>query len=254
MVSLQAELVLEKDDGTKLRGVVFDIKAVLLTLDDSMASTHTDVVDPNLGLMATTKFELGLLGGHCQKMDIPRGILVQRHGLEQDVVTRRLSGDLVSLINNLVDGWSHLEGVWIHLLADLALESLPVERSHILVMGTRGLLLLLSENPGLQALEMDETDGASALACDNQRVGGVVLITPADSALDLILGSVVDVLGTFDLHGLSELLLIKFFFRHVNVVAPEVLDSESNTTKLNCVEFFDFVVIFTVFILQRSGN
>ena len=53
------------------------------------------------------------------------------------------------------------------MLADLALESLPVERSHVLVLSTWWLLLLLSENPGFQALEMDETHRASAFTSDD---------------------------------------------------------------------------------------
>jgi len=95
------------------------------------------------------------------------------------------------------------------LLTYFALESFPVETPHVLVLGTWWLLLLLGEHPRLKALEMDETDGSSALASDNQRVGLVVLVAPADTALDLVLRGVIDVLGTFDLHGFTKLLLVE---------------------------------------------
>lgn len=95
------------------------------------------------------------------------------------------------------------------MLADLTLESLPVERSHILVLGTWRLLLLLSENPGLEALEMDESHGSSALAGDNQRVGLIILVAPTDSALNLVLGSVIDILSALYFHGFSQLLVVE---------------------------------------------
>lgn len=254
VVGLQSELILKEDDGSELGGVILDVETILLAFDDRVASAHTNIVDSHLGLMTTPKFELSLLRSHRQQVDIPRGILVQWHRLKKNVVSGGLCGNLISLINNLVNCWSDLKGVRVHLLADLALESLPVERPHILVLGTWWFLLLLSENPRLQALEVDQTDGTSALASDNQGIGLVVFVTPADTALDLVLRSVVNILGSFDLHGFTKLLLVKLFFRHMNVVAPEVLNSESNTTKLDGVEFFDFVVILAIFVLQRSGN
>jgi hypothetical protein len=254
VVGLQSELIFQKDDGTELRGVVFNIETILLALDDSVASTDTNIIDSNLGLMSTSKFKFGLLRSHRQQMDIPRSILIQRHGFKKNVVTRSLRRNFISLINNLVDNRSDLESVWVHLLADFALESLPVETPDVLVLSTWWLLLLLSENPRLEALEMDKTHRSSALACDNQWVGLIVLVAPADTALDLILRSVVDVLGTFHLHSFTELLLVQFLFRHVDVVASEVLHSESNTTKLDGIEFFDFVVIFAILVFQGSSD
>ena len=64
------------------------------------------------------------------------------------------------------------------------------------------------------------------------------------------MGGVVDILSSLDFHGLAEFLLVELLFRHVNVVASEVLDSESNTTKLDGIKFFDFVVVFATFVLQ----
>ena len=250
MVSLQSELVLEQNDGAKLGGVVLDVEAVLLALDDCVASTHGNIVDPHLTLVASTELELSLLWCHLEQVDVPRGVLVQRHGLQQDVVAVGLSGDLIGLIDNLVDGGTNLESVWVHLFAYLTFESLPVERSDILVLSTWWLLLLLGEHPRLQALEVDETDGASALAGDDEWVRSVILVTPADPALNLVLARIINILGALDLHGLPQFLLVQFFLRHLDVVASEVLDSKSNTTKLDGVEFLDLVVIFAVLVLE----
>jgi len=250
VVGLQSELIFQKDDGTELRGVVFNIETILLALDDSVASTDTNIIDSNLGLMTTSKFKFSLLRSYRQQMDIPRSILVQRHGFEKNVVTRSLRRNFIGLIDNLVDNWSNLECVWVHLLTDFALESLPVETPHVLVLGTWWLLLLLSEHPRLEALEMDKTDGSSALASDNQGVGLVVLVAPADTALDLVLRGVIDVLGTLDLHGFTKLLLVELLLRHMNIVTSEVLHSESNTTKLDGIEFFDFIVILAILVFQ----
>lgn len=127
MVSLQSELFLEQNDGAKLGGVVLDVEAVLLALDDCVAPTHGNIVDPHLTLVASTELELSLLWCHLEQVDVPRGILVERHGLQQDVVAVGLSGNLIGLIDNLVDGGTNLEGVWVHLFAYLTFESLPVE-------------------------------------------------------------------------------------------------------------------------------
>lgn len=54
MLSLESQLVFQKDDRAELGGVVFDVEAVLLTLDDSMAPTDTDVVDSHLTLVPST--------------------------------------------------------------------------------------------------------------------------------------------------------------------------------------------------------
>jgi len=56
---------------------------------------------------------------------------------------------------------------------------------------------------------MDETDGSSALASDNQGVGLIIFIAPADTALNLVLRGVVNVLCTLDLHSFTKLLLIE---------------------------------------------
>ena len=123
-----------------------------------------------------------------------------------------------------------------------------------MVLSTWGLLLLLGQNPGLEALEVDETDGTSALACDNEGVSLIVLVSPADSALNLVLRSIINILGALHLHCFSQLLVIKLLFGHVDVVAPEILDTESDSSELDGVELLDLVVILAVFVLQRSGH
>lgn len=64
MLGLKSKFLLQQYDGSKFGGIVFYIEAVLLTLDDGMTSTDTYVVDPNLALVAPSKFELRLFGSN----------------------------------------------------------------------------------------------------------------------------------------------------------------------------------------------
>ena len=57
MLCLQPEFIFKKNNGSKLRGVVLNVEAVLLALDDGMASTHTDIIDSHLTLVATAELE-----------------------------------------------------------------------------------------------------------------------------------------------------------------------------------------------------
>lgn len=147
MVSLQSQLVLEEDDRAELGRVVFNVEPILFTLDNGVAPTHTDIVDSNLTLVSSSQLELSLLVRNRQQMDVSRCVLVQRHRLQQYVVALGLRGNLIDQIDNLVDGHTDLEGVWVHLLANFTFETLPVEGSDVHVGGTGWLLLLLSENP-----------------------------------------------------------------------------------------------------------
>ena len=156
MGGLEAQLVLEQDDGPELASVVFNIKSILFALDDSVAPTHTDVVDPDLRLVAPSQLEFTLIVGDREQVDVPRGVLVQRHRLKQDIVSSLCLGNLVGHINNLENSLFNLEGVWIHVFADLALESLPVEGPHVLSRLGDRLLLLLGQNPRFEALEVDQ--------------------------------------------------------------------------------------------------
>ena len=82
-------------------------------------------------------------------MDISRVIFVQRHGLEQNIVTLGLRRNIINELQVLVNTVFDLKCVWVHLLANFTLESLPVERSDVLILSTWWLFLLLSKNPTL---------------------------------------------------------------------------------------------------------
>ena len=112
-----------------------------------MASANADIVDSHLGFVTSTQLELSLLVGNSQQMDVSRGVFVQRHRLKQDVVVSSLRCDFVGQINNLVDSLLDLESIWVHLLTNFALESLPVEGSDVLLALVHLLLLLLGEDP-----------------------------------------------------------------------------------------------------------
>ena len=101
------------------------------------------------------------------------------------------------------------------MLADFTLETLPVERSHVLILGIWRLLLLLGKHPVLEALEVNETNGTLALASNDQGVLCVFLGTPANSALNLVFGAVLaEVLDSLDLLGLLEFLVVEFALAH----------------------------------------
>lgn len=153
--------------------------------------------------MASTQLELGLLRRHSQQMDVSGSVLVEGHGLQKNVVTVSLRCDFISLIDDFVDSLTNFESVWIHLLANFAFESLPVERPNVLVLSTGWLFLLLSENPTLEAIKVDKTHSTLAFACNNKGIRLVILISPADSALNSVHFAIDDVFGSFDLHGLS---------------------------------------------------
>lgn len=53
MKGFQSEFVLEQDNGSKFRSIIFDVEAILLALDDCMASANTNVIDSYLTLMAS---------------------------------------------------------------------------------------------------------------------------------------------------------------------------------------------------------
>lgn len=53
MLSFESKFILQKDDGSKLRSVVFNVETILFTFDDSMASAHTDIIDSDLAFVTT---------------------------------------------------------------------------------------------------------------------------------------------------------------------------------------------------------
>ena len=62
-------------------------------------------------------------------MDVSRSVLIQRHRFEQNIVV--VIVHLFGKVNDLVDASINFECVWIHLLANLALELLPVVARHV---------------------------------------------------------------------------------------------------------------------------
>jgi len=110
--------------------------------------------------------------------------------------------------------------------------------------------LFLSEDPVLEALEVNEADGTLAFACNDQRIVGVFFGTPADSALDLILVRVFEVLDSCDFLGFFEFLVIELTFTHRNLITLEVFYSKSNPSEFNSVKFLNLVIVFSSFIFE----
>ena len=54
--------------------------------------------------------------------------------------------------------------------------------------------------------------------------------------------------------GFLELLLEQFFGRQVHLLAPEVFNSESDSTKLDCIELLDLVVKLAFWVLKGSDD
>ena len=130
----------------------------MLALDNGVTPRDADVIDTNLRLVAATQLKLRLLRSDGEQVHISRVVLVEGHGLEQNVVVV-VAIDMLGHVHNLIDGLLDLKSVWVHLLADLALKPLPVETAHIR-QGTLlwHFLLLLSLQPVLQALEVNQAD------------------------------------------------------------------------------------------------
>jgi hypothetical protein len=251
---LKPQLVLEEDDGSELGSIVLNVETVLLTLDDGVTPTDRDVIDSHLTLVASSKFEFALVRCHGEQVDVSGRVLVQRHGLEKDVVGRGGLGNFLSQIDNFEDSGSDLESVWVHMFANFTFESLPVEGTNVLGRLGDRLFLLLSQNPTLKALEMNKTHRSLAFTSKNQRIFFFFLCSPANSALNVIFRFIDDIGDSLDLHGLSQLLLVEFLVRHVLLFAPEVLDPKPHSSKLNSIKFLNFVVILSSFILERSRN
>ena len=152
-------------------------------------------------------------------------------------------------INNLIDLHADFERVWVHLLADFTLESFPVIGADVLVSGTWTFELLLCKNPVLKALEVNNTNRSLTLAGNDKGVLVIVFSTPANSALDLIF-TFIDVLNSFDFHGLSKLLIVQFILRHFYLITSEIFYSESHSSKLDGVELLNLVVIFASFVFK----
>jgi hypothetical protein len=116
------------------------------------------------------------------------------------------------------------------MLADFTFETLPVKRAYVLVLGIWWFFLFLSQHPVLQALEMDEAYGTYTLASNNERIVGVFLGNPADSALDLVLVGIIKILNAFHFLGFFEFLVIQLALTHRNLITLEVFYSKSHAT------------------------
>lgn len=249
MLRLQPQLLFQQDDRAELRSVVLNVEAVMLAFDDSVTATNTDVVDSHLTLVSATQLELGLLGRHREQVNVPRRVLVQRHRLQQYVIVFDIH--LLRQVNDLVYRPADFESIWVHLFADFTFETLPVKRAYVLVLGIWWFFLFLSENPILETLEVDETDSTLALASDNERIVGVLLGTPANSALNLVLVAVVaEILNSLDFLSFFEFLVVKLTFTHRNLITLEVLHSKANSTQFNSVKFLNLVIVFSSFIFE----
>ena len=200
--------------------------------------------------MTSTKFELRLFGCHREKMNVSWSVFVKRHRLEKNIVVVIIH--LLGEVNDLVYASSDFEGVWVHLLTYLALESLPVEGAHVLVLGIWWLLLLLSKHPVLQALEVDQAHSTLALAGNDQWIGLVFLRTPTNSALNIVLVAVgAKVLHTSNLLSFLQFLVVKLLLTHHDLIALEVLDSEADSSKFDGVKFLNLVIVLSGFVFQR---
>ena len=186
-------------------------------------------------------------------MDISWCVFVQWHGLKKNEVCSCLRGNFLGQINDLEDSWPNFKCVWIHMLAYLTLETFPIKWTDILVRLRNRLLLLLTQNPTLKALEMNETDWSFTFASNNQRIIFVLICAPADSALNMIL-RFIDVLRSLHFHGLSKLLLVEFLFGHLLLVTSEVFYPKSYSTEFDGIKLLNFIVILSVFVLERSCN
>lgn len=251
MMSFKSQLVLKQNDCSELGSIIFNIEAILFALDDCMTSTNTDIIDSYLTFMTSSKLELSLLWSNSEQMNVSRSIFVKRHTLKQNIVACCILSDFLMQINNLVDLHVNFERVGIHLFADLTLKSFPVIGAYIHICGTWSFELLLSKNPILQALEVNNTNRTFAFTSKNKRIGIVIFGTPTNSTLNLIF-ALINVLDTFDFHSLSKLLIIQFILGHFYLIASKILNSKSDSAELDGVELLDFIVIFASFVFQRS--
>lgn len=225
----------------------------MLAFDDCMTSTHTNVINSDLTLMTSSEFELRLLRRYCKQMNVSWRVFIEGHRFKKNIVVFHIH--LLWKVDDLVDRPANLESVGIHVLADLAFETLPIKWAHVLVLSIWRLFLFLSQHPILQALEMDQAYGTSAFACNDQRIVLVLFWAPADSALNLVFSaSFTKVLDSLDLLSFFKFLVVELSFTHHDLVTLEVLDSESNSTQFNGVKFLNFVVVFSSFIFERTSN
>ena len=170
-------------------------------------------------------------------MDGSGGVLLKREGLHDQELAR---GGLVN-VYQFVYVAPDFEQVGVGSLADLAFEGLPINTGEDLIF----LFLLLLDEPGLEAVVVDEAYRASTLAGYDARVldGGVAV--PAEPALDLLplAPLLLHILSCDHLHGLLELLLIQFLLRLLHPLTGKVLDSKLDPSQLDDIELLNFIVL-----------
>ena len=114
--------------------------------------------------------------------------------------------------------------------------------------------MLLSENPTFEALEMNKTYRPLTFASDNQWILRILIRTPTDSALNVILVFVDDVSGSLNFKGFSQFLVVEFRVTHLLLITPKVFNSKPDSAQFNGIEFLYFVIVFTVFVFEGSCN
>ena len=103
---------------------------------------------------------------------------------------------------------------------------------------------------------MNKSNSTFAFASYDQWVGGVLLRTPTNSALNLVFRAFIldNILDTFDLLSFLEFLVIELSFAHHDLIALEIFYSEAHSSKFDGVKFLNLVIVFSGFIFERPGD
>jgi hypothetical protein len=102
----------------------------------------------------------------------------------------------------------------------------------------------LIQNPLFQALEVNEPNRTSTFTGNNQGVGCIIFVGPANSALNNFF-RVINILLPFDLKSFSQLLVVQLSFRGTDFVTLEVLHSKSHSSNFNGIKLLNFIIIFS---------
>jgi hypothetical protein len=141
-----------------------------------------------------------------------------------------MRSDFICRIYNFVDCLSNFECIWVHLFANLTLESLPIKWPNILVLGAWWFFLLLSNDPTFQALEMNESYSTFTLTSYDERIWRIIFVTPANSTLYIFRSFVFQIFSLSNFQGLSQFLMVQFFLWHLHEIAFEIFNSKSNSS------------------------
>lgn len=111
-----------------------------------MAAGHRDVIDSQVGFVASAQFENIFLGCGPDYMDDSAGVFLLVKGLEYHIVALLVL--VVHKFELIVSGLDHQR---VGFLANLTLEGLPEERAEV----GRLFRLTLDFEPRLEALQVD---------------------------------------------------------------------------------------------------